>query len=79
MADSVQMRAPAHYLRVNLEDPAEAEYWQVVFDCERARLEAALAAVGPDALDVQRWLNAANATAATTPSTAMRPQSPPSA
>jgi hypothetical protein len=79
MADSVQMRAPVHYLRVNLEDPAEAEYWQVVFDCERARLEAALAAVGPDALDVQRWLNAATATSAATPSTAMRPQSPPSA
>jgi hypothetical protein len=52
------MRAPAHYLRVDLRDPAEAEYWLVVFDCARARLEAALAAVGSDALDVQRWLRA---------------------
>jgi hypothetical protein len=56
MADSVRMRAPAHYLRVDLEDPAEAEYWLVVLDCDRARLEAALAAVGNDALEVQRWL-----------------------
>ena len=56
MADSLQMRAPAHYLRVNLEDPAEAEYWLVVVDCERPRLEAAILAVGRDALDVQRWI-----------------------
>ena len=56
MADSVRMRAPAHYLRVDLEDPAEAEYWLVVLDCDRARVEAALAAVGNDALEVQRWL-----------------------
>ena len=53
---TVRMRAPAHYLRVCLDDPAEAEYWLVVMDCDRARLEAALAAVGRDALDVQRWL-----------------------
>ena len=52
------MRAPAHYLHVCLDDPAEAEYWLVVMDCDRARLEAALAAVGRDALDVQRWLRA---------------------
>jgi len=58
MADPNPMRAPAHYLRVNLCDPAEAEYWQVVFDCGRERLEAALDAVGRDALDVRRWLEA---------------------
>ena len=58
MADSLPMRAPAHYLRVNLDDPAEAEYWLVVLDCERATLERALASVGTDALDVQRWLGA---------------------
>jgi hypothetical protein len=56
MAEQLAMRAPAHYLRVDLRDPAEAEYWLVVFDCPRARLEAALEAVGSDALDVQRWL-----------------------
>ena len=58
MADSLPMRAPVHYLRVDLEDPAEAEYWLVVLDCDRHRLESALAAVGSDALDVQRWLHA---------------------
>jgi len=56
MADSVHMRAPAHYLRVDLEDPAEAEYWLVVLDCDRARAEAAIAAVGRDARDVRTWL-----------------------
>lgn len=56
------MRAPAHYLRIDLSDPAEAEYWLVVLDCERQRLEAALAAVGQDALDVQRWLGKAGET-----------------
>jgi hypothetical protein len=56
MAEMVLLRAPAHYLRVDLSDPAEAEYWLVVMDCERERLEAALAAVGCDALEVQRWL-----------------------
>jgi hypothetical protein len=50
------MRAPVHYLRVDLDDPAEAEYWLVVLDCERARLEAALGAVGRDALEVRAWL-----------------------
>lgn len=57
----VAMRAPVHYLRVSLEDPAEAEYWLVVFDCERGTLEAALATVGCDALDVQRWLGSRSA------------------
>jgi hypothetical protein len=61
MADSQSMRAPAHYLRVNLDDPAEAEYWLIVLDCERGQLEAALALVGSDALDVQRWLHAQRA------------------
>ena len=60
MADSVHMRAPVHYLRVDLEDPAEAEYWLVVLDCDRARVEAAVAAVGRDAQDVRRWLSAGN-------------------
>jgi len=58
MAESLPMRAPAHYLRVDLEDPAEAEYWLVVLDCERPLLERALATVGADAQDVQRWLRA---------------------
>jgi hypothetical protein len=61
MADPMPMRAPAHYLRVNLDDPAEAEYWLVVLDCERARVEAALAVVGSDVLEVRHWLQSTRA------------------
>lgn len=56
MDEQTQMRAPRNYLRVDLCDPAEAEYWQVVLDAPRARLEDALAAVGADALDVRAYL-----------------------
>jgi hypothetical protein len=56
MGEQTQMRAPRNYLRVDLCDPAEAEYWQVVLDAPRARLEDALAAVGADALDVRAYL-----------------------
>ena len=50
------MRAPTHYLRVDLSDPAEAEYWLVVLDTTRRTLEQALAAVGPDLWDVRAFL-----------------------
>jgi hypothetical protein len=53
------MKAPAHYLRVDLDDPAEAEYWLVVLDAPRARLEEAVRTVGRDALEVQAWLRGA--------------------
>jgi hypothetical protein len=56
MGEAVKMKAPAHYLRVDLDDPGEAEYWQVVLDASRRQLEAALAAVGRDARDVRNWL-----------------------
>jgi hypothetical protein len=56
--DHVPMKAPAHYLRVDLADAGEAEYWQVVLDATRTQLEAALAAVGRDAQDVRDWLQA---------------------
>ena len=56
MGETVRMKAPAHYLRVDLDDPAEAEYWLVVMDVPRARLEDAIRAVGRDALDVQAFL-----------------------
>ena len=56
MAEILPMRAPAHYLRVDLRDPPEAEYWLTVLDCERGQLQAALDAVGSDALEVRRWL-----------------------
>ena len=56
MAGTVKMRAPTHYLRVDLRDAAEAEYWMVVFDATREQLESVVAAVGGDALDVRAAL-----------------------
>jgi hypothetical protein len=56
MGEAVKMKAPAHYLRVDLDDPGEAEYWAIVLDASRRQLEAAVAAVGRDALDVRHWL-----------------------
>jgi hypothetical protein len=53
------MKAPTHYLRVDLDDPAEAKYWEVVLDAPRPRLEQAVAAVGRDALEVRAWLQGA--------------------
>ena len=53
------MKAPAHYLRVDLDDPGEAQYWEVVLDASRPRLEQAVAAVGRDALEVRAWLEGA--------------------
>jgi hypothetical protein len=61
MGEAVKMKAPAHYLRVDLDDPGEAEYWLVVLDAPRRELEAAIAAVGRDAYDVRAWLQQARA------------------
>jgi len=46
MDDQFRMRAPTHYLRVDLRDDAEAEYWLVVLDATRRQLEEAVAVVG---------------------------------
>ena len=51
-----RMRAPAHYLRVDLSDPAEAEYWLVVLDVTRNELEHAVGCVGADLWNVRAWL-----------------------
>lgn len=56
MDGHITMRAPAHYRRVDLSDPCEAEYWFVVLDTTRTQLEAAIAQVGRDAEDVREWL-----------------------
>ncbi|MCX7041668.1 MAG: DUF3606 domain-containing protein [Gammaproteobacteria bacterium] len=56
MGNGIEMRAPKHYLRVDLSDPAEAEYWEVVMDASRARLEQAMALVGEDAIAVRSHL-----------------------
>ena len=51
-----RMRAPAHYLRVDLSDPAEAEYWMVVLDVTRSELERAVDCAGADLWNVRAWL-----------------------
>jgi hypothetical protein len=50
------MRAPSNYLRVDLRDPAEAEYWLIVLDAPRPQVEEAVASVGRDARDVSDYL-----------------------
>jgi len=57
MGQSLSMRAPCHYLKVDLRDPAEAEYWLLVLDVSRPLLEHALAVVGRDAHEVGAYLN----------------------
>ena len=61
MDGHIMMRAPAHYRRVDLSDPSEAEYWYVVLDATRTQLEAAIARVGHDAEDVRAWLRSSQA------------------
>jgi hypothetical protein len=56
MGNPLIMRAPTNYLRVDLQDPAEAEYWLIVLDATRRQVEEALAAVGRDARDVAAYL-----------------------
>ena len=56
MGEQLRMRAPAHYLRVDLSDPAEVEYWVVVLDVTRAELERAVGCAGPDLWNVRAWL-----------------------
>jgi hypothetical protein len=56
MGNSLQMRAPTNYLRVDLQDPAEAEYWLIVLDATRQQIEQAIAAVGKDACEVSAYL-----------------------
>lgn len=58
MAQAMQMRAPAHYLRVDLADPAEREYWLVVLDASPDALQRAVDAVGPQLWEVRGWLGA---------------------
>jgi hypothetical protein len=57
MGEQQRMRAPAHYLRVDLSDPAEVEYWLVVLDVGRAELERAVACAGPALWEVRNWLH----------------------
>lgn len=50
------LRAPADYRFVDLDDPAEAEYWLLVLDTSRPALERAVQQVGNHVLAVQAQL-----------------------
>jgi hypothetical protein len=56
MDNSPAIRAPTNYLRVDLDDPAEAEYWLIVLDAARPQVEEAVVSVGRDARDVAAFL-----------------------
>lgn len=64
MGNSLRIRAPTHYLRVDLHDPAEAEYWLIVLDATRRQIEQAVATVGTDARDVGAYLRTVSSGAA---------------
>jgi hypothetical protein len=53
------LRAPVDYRFVDLDDPAEAEYWLLVLDASRQQLEDAVARVGHHVLDVKGHLEGA--------------------
>ena len=58
MAGEWTMRAPTNYLFVDLKDPAEAEYWLVIYDTTRGQLEEAVARVGNYEPAVRDYLSA---------------------
>lgn len=53
------LRAPADYRFVDLDDPAEAEYWLLVLDTSRQALEDAVTRVGPHVVAVRDYLQRA--------------------
>jgi hypothetical protein len=57
MDGQLKMRAPTNYLVVDLDDPDEVEYWLVVLDTTRPRLEEAVALNGPWANSVRAYLH----------------------
>jgi hypothetical protein len=58
MGGQCEMRAPANYQFVDLADPAEAEYWLIIFDATRAQLEEAMTRVGVYEPAVREYLQA---------------------
>lgn len=56
MGEQWMLRGPTNYLRVDLADPAEAEYWLLVLDVSRWRLEDAIRSVGCDAEAIREYL-----------------------
>jgi len=65
MGEQWTLRAPADYRFVDLDDPAEAEYWVLVLDSSRGALEAAVARVGNHVVAVREHLHRSAQAAAT--------------
>lgn len=59
MGEHWTLRAPADYRFVDLDDPAEAEYWLLVLDASRQEVEQAVARVGHHVQAVQGFLRQA--------------------
>lgn len=56
MGEQWTLRAPADYRFVDLDDPAEAEYWVLVLDTPRPALAEAVARVGNHVVAVRAHL-----------------------
>jgi hypothetical protein len=56
MGEQWTLRAPADYRFVDLDDPAEAEYWVLVLDSNLRALEEAVARVGHHVVAVRAQL-----------------------
>ena len=56
MADDLQIRQPADPNYVNVNQPHERRWWCDQWGCTATELEAAVAAVGTKATDVERRL-----------------------
>ena len=61
MGEHWTLRAPADYRFVDLQDPAEAEYWLLVLDTSRQVLEEAVTRVGNHVVAVRHYLQAPGA------------------
>ncbi|ANN70135.1 DUF3606 domain-containing protein [Bordetella bronchialis] len=56
MPEQVTLREPADRTRIDLEKPREFSYWCAALNVVPDQLRAAVAAVGPNADDVRRYL-----------------------
>lgn len=59
MADDKLKRTPADATRINVHEDYELRYWSEKFGCSHAQLEAAVKAVGTNAVTVGEHLKAA--------------------
>ncbi len=56
MSDDLTKRRPQDASKINIHEPYEVEYWTKKFGVSKAKLEAAVAAVGVSAAKVEEYL-----------------------